>query len=235
MLRNAEISGTIQHVIYPPQQPHHKRLDQVPILLVVHALEVEALHARQGKTVFYVVENSVIDAFANPLREITVELLGKEEIRESTILRVQQVHILHGLVDYIIVFGFQLRAAVSQQELHKGIQEFDIAFGRLQRKRVRTRAVFANPLNAAAIEFDDAFVASADIKDVGETTVFLLKRSQLIPMNGLSSSSRPEDKHDPHAIHIHILEEGRPCAGLKDIQILGIKVFRVGVSDVGNE
>jgi hypothetical protein len=55
-----------------------KRLDQVGILLVVHALEVEALEPREREAVFHVVEDGVVDALANPLREIPVELLRQE-------------------------------------------------------------------------------------------------------------------------------------------------------------
>ena len=117
VLGNAEIGGVVEHIVDAPEQPHHQRLDQVGVLLVVHALEVEALEARQREAVFHVVEDGVVDALANPLRQIAVELLGQEEIGQPAVLRVEQVHILHGLVDHIVVFRLQLRAAVGQQEL----------------------------------------------------------------------------------------------------------------------
>ena len=117
MLGHAKIGGVVEHIVDAAQQPHHQRLDQVGVLLVVHALEVEALEAGEREAVFHVVEDGVIDAFANPLRQIAVELLGQKEIREPAIFRVEQVHILHGLVDHVVVFRLQLRAAVGEQQL----------------------------------------------------------------------------------------------------------------------
>ena len=73
--------------------------------------------AGEREAVFHVVEDGVIDAVADPFRQIAVELLGQEEIGEPAVLRVEQVHILHGLVDHVIVFRLQLRAAVGEQEL----------------------------------------------------------------------------------------------------------------------
>ena len=87
VLGNAEIGGVVENVVDAPEKPHHQRLDQVGILLVVHALEVEALQARQREAVFDVVEDGVVDAFPNPLRQIAVELLGQEEIRQAAVLR----------------------------------------------------------------------------------------------------------------------------------------------------
>ena len=74
VLGNAEIGGVVEHVVDSPEEPYHQRLDQVGILFVVHALEVEALQAREREAVFDVVEDGVVDAFPNPLREVTVEL-----------------------------------------------------------------------------------------------------------------------------------------------------------------
>ena len=113
----------------------------------------------------------VVDAFPNPLREIAVELLGQEEIGETAVLRVEQVHILHGLVDHIVVFRLQLRAAVGEQELDEGVQELDVALGRLQGERVDARAVFADAVNFAAVQLDHALIAAADVEDVGEAAV----------------------------------------------------------------
>ena len=135
VLGHAKIGGVVEHVVDAAQQPHHQRLDQVGVLLVVHALEVEALQAREREAVFDVVEDGGIDAFANPLREIPVELLRQEEIREAAVLRVEQVHIAHGLVDHVIVFRLQFRAAVHQQQLDERIEKGDVALGRLQRER----------------------------------------------------------------------------------------------------
>ena len=129
VLGNAEIGGVVEHVVDAAEQPHHQRLDQVGVLLVVHALEVEALKAREREAVFDVVEDGVVNALANPLREITVELLRQEEIGEAAVLRVEQVHILHGLVDHVVVFRLQLRAAIGEQELDEGVEELDVAFG----------------------------------------------------------------------------------------------------------
>ena len=61
-------------------------------------------------------------------------MLRKEEVRKTAILGVEQVHILHGLVDHVVVFRRELRAAVRQQQLDKGIEEFDVALGRFKRQ-----------------------------------------------------------------------------------------------------
>ena len=53
-----------------------------------------------------------------------------------------------------------------------------------------------------------------------------------IPFSG---SCRADDEHDAHAIHIHVLKERRPCASLEDVQILGIEIFRMRMSDMRSE
>ena len=126
------------------------------------------------EAVFDVVEDGVIDAFANPLGEITVELLRQEEIRQSAVLRVEQVHIPHGLVDHVVVFRLQLRAAVGQQQLDERIEERDVALGRLQREGIYARAVFADAVHSAAVQLHYTFVAAADVEDVGEPAILLL-------------------------------------------------------------
>ena len=119
VLGNAEICRVIENVVDAPEEPYHQRLDQVGILFIVHALEVEALQARERETVFDVVKDGVIDAFPNPLRQIAVEFLRQKQIGQAAVLRIEQVHILHGLVDHIIVFRLQLCAAVGEQKLDK--------------------------------------------------------------------------------------------------------------------
>jgi type IV secretion system protein VirB4 len=69
------------------QKPHHQRLNQVGILRVIDALEVEALHAREREAILYVVEDGAVYTPPNPLREIAVELLGKEKIGQGSSLR----------------------------------------------------------------------------------------------------------------------------------------------------
>ena len=62
----------------------------------------------------------------------------------------------------------------------KRVQELDIALGRLQGKRIHARAVFADAVNAPAVQLDDALVAAADVEDVGEAAVLLLQRDGLV-------------------------------------------------------
>ena len=114
----------------------------------------------------------------------------------------------------------------------KRVEELDVALGRLQRERVDARAVFADPIDPSAIQFDDTLVAAADVEDVGESAVLLFKGDELIAMNAICRSRRPDDEHDAHAIHIHILKEWRPGARLEDIQVLGVEVFRMRMSEM---
>ena len=39
----------------------------------------------------------------------------------------------------------------------------------------------------------------------------------------------------PNAVHIYVLKERRPCAGLEDIEVFGIQVFRMLMTDVWSE
>ncbi len=81
VLGNAEIGRVVEHRVDPAQQPDHQRLDQVGILRRVHALEVEALHAAQLQLIVHVVEDRGIDAGPGPLRQVAVQVLGKQEVR----------------------------------------------------------------------------------------------------------------------------------------------------------
>ena len=91
-------------------------------------------------------------------------------------------------MDHIVVFRLQLGAAVGEQELHERVQELDVAFGRLQREWIHPRAVFADPVNLAAVQLHDTLVAAADVEDVGESAVLLLERDELVAMHGLAAS-----------------------------------------------
>ena len=193
------------------------------------------MQPRQREAVLHVVEDGAVNSLADPLRHIAVELLRQVQIRQPAICGVEQVHILHGLVDHIVVFRLQLRATVRKQELHERIQELDIALGRLQGKRVHSRAIFANSINLAAVQLDNAFIAPADVEYVSESAIFLLQGDDLISVDRLPGACRADDEHDPYAIHIHVLKEWRPRARLEDVQILGIEIFRMRVSDMRRE
>src|SRR6185437_8578427 len=113
VLGYSKIGGVVEHIVDTPENPYHQRFNQVGILGVIDALEVEALHTREREAVFYVVENRAVDASPNPFREIAVELLGKEKIGQAAVFWVEQVNVLHGLVDHIVVFGLQSRATIG--------------------------------------------------------------------------------------------------------------------------
>ena len=51
----------------------------------------------------------------------------------------------------------------------------------------------------------------------------------------LAGAGWPDDEHDAHAVHIHVLKERRPGARLEDVQVFGIEVFRVRMSDMRSE
>jgi hypothetical protein len=46
---NAEIGRVVEHIVDAPEQPHHQRLDQVGVLVVVDALEIEALQPGEAR------------------------------------------------------------------------------------------------------------------------------------------------------------------------------------------
>ncbi len=194
-------------------------------------------HCRREKRepVLDVIEDGVVNAFANPFREIPIQLLRQEEIRETAILRIEQVHIPDGFVDYVIVFRLQFRAAIGQQQLDEGIEKRDIALGRLQCKWIDARAVFADAVHSPAIEFHDTFVAAAYVEDVGEPAILLLVGDGQIAVYGFACAGWPEDEHDPHAVHVGILEERRPRARLEDVQVLVVEVFRVAMAQMRSE
>ncbi len=90
---------------------------------------------------------------------------------------------------------------------------------------IHARAVFADSVNSSAVEFDNALVASADVEDVGESAVLLFEGDDLVAMDRLAGAGWPDDEHDPNAVHIHVLKERRPCAGLEDVEVFGVEIF----------
>ena len=123
----------------------------------------------------------MIDTVANPLRKIPVKFLGQEEIGQSAVLCVEQVHIPHGLVDHVVVFRLQLRAAVDKQQLDERIEKGDVAFRRLKSEGIDARAVFADAVYSSAVQLDDALIAAADVEDVREPAIFLLQGDGQVP------------------------------------------------------
>ena len=87
----------------------------------------------------------------------------------------------------------------------------------------------------AAVQLDDAFVAAADVENVGKTAVLLLKRNRCVTVYGLARACRTDDEHDAHAVHIHVLKERRPRARLEDVEVFGIEVVRVRMPDMRRE
>ena len=128
-------------------------------------------------------------------------------------------------MNHVVVFRLQLRAAIDQQELDERIEKRDIALGGFQREGIDARAVFADTVYATSVEFNDAFIAAADVEDVREATVFLLQRDGGIADHTFARSGWSEDEHHPHSVHIYVLKEGRPCARLEDVQVLVVQVL----------
>src|SRR6185437_7313776 len=180
VLGDAEIDRVIEHVIDAAEKPHHQWLDQVGVLLVVDFLEVEALDARERKTVFYVVEDGVVDTFSHPFRQVAIQLLRKEQIAELAVFRVEQVDVLHGLVDHLIVLRLQFRASIDEQQFDKGIEKLDVAFGGLQREQGHAWTVFTNAIHTPAVQLNNAFIAPTDVEDVGKSAVLLLQCDGLV-------------------------------------------------------
>ena len=101
--------------------------------------------------------------------------------------------------------------------------------------RVNARAIFADAVNAPAVQFDDALIAAADVEDVGEAAILLLQRNGRVADHAFPCSGWPDDEHDAHAVHIHVLKERRPCARLEDVEVFGVEVFGVRMSEVRRE
>ena len=55
----------------------------------------------------------------------------------------------------------------------KLVEELDVALCRFQRERVHPRAIFANAIDATAVQLHDALIAAADVEDVGEAAILL--------------------------------------------------------------
>ena len=70
-------------------------------------------------------------------------------------------------------------------------------------------------------------VAVADIEDVGKAVVFPLQSEHLVGVYGSSRARRPDDEHDPDAVDIDILKEGRSLPRLKDVEVLVVEVVRL--------
>ena len=122
-----------------------------------------------------------------------------------------------------------------KQQLDERIEKGDVALGRFQREGIDARAVFADAVHAAAVQFDHAFVAAADVEDVGESAVLLLVGDGQVAVHGFAGSRWPEDEHDAHAVHIHVLKERRPRARLEDVQVLVVEVFRIRMAEIRRE
>ena len=99
-------------------------------------------------------------------------------------------------------------------------------------KGIHARPVFADAVHAPAIQLDHAFIAAADVEDVGEPAVLLLVGDGHVAVNGFAGAGWSEDQHDAHAVHVHVLKEWRPCARLEDVQILVVQVFRIRMAEI---
>jgi len=82
VLGNAQILWVVDNLVDAAQNPHRQGLNQVRVLLVVDALEIEALQARYGQAVLGVIKNRVIDALVLPLPHISIQMLGKRKVRD---------------------------------------------------------------------------------------------------------------------------------------------------------
>jgi hypothetical protein len=76
-------------------------------------------------------------------------------------------------------------------------------------------------------------MAGSDVENMGKAAVFLLQSNDLVPMNRLSGASGTEDEHDPHAVYLYVLEERRPHASLKEIEVFSFTIRRIVSSSSG--
>jgi hypothetical protein len=114
----------------------------------------------------------------------------------------------------------------------EGVKESDVGLGRLKSERIDARPVFADPIDAASVEFDDTLVAAADVEDEGEAAVLLLQAQHLAGVNAFPTASWTDDDLNANAIYIRILKIGRPRPGLEDVQVLSVKIVRVRMAQV---
>jgi hypothetical protein len=70
-------------------------------------------------------------------------------------------------------------------------------------------------------------MAGSDVENMGKAAVFLLQSNDLVPMNRLSGAGGTDDEHDPHAVYLYVLEERRPHAGLKEIEVFSFTTCAV--------
>src|SRR5580692_11450029 len=115
------------------------------------------------------------------------------------------------------------------------MKESDVGLGRLKGERVDARPIFADPVDPASIEFDNALVAAADVEDEGESTVLLLKAQHLVGVYALAGPGWADDELYPHTVDIGILKIWGSCAGLEDVQILGVEVIGMRVAEMWSE
>jgi hypothetical protein len=73
------------------------------------------MQASQRERVFDVVENPAVNSGSHPFREIAVELFGQEQVPQTAVLWVEQVHVLHAFVNHLVVFGLERRTAIGEQ------------------------------------------------------------------------------------------------------------------------
>ena len=117
-------------------------------------------------------------------------------IREAAVLPVEQVHILHRLVNHVVVFRLQFGSAVGEQQADEGVKKLQVALGRLQREGINARAILADTIDPTAIQLDDTLIAATDIEDVTEAAVFLFEGNELVPMDRFDS--RDHDAGSEH-------------------------------------
>ena len=135
VLRNAEIGRVVEHIVDAPQQPHHQRLDQVGVLLVVDALEVEALQARKREAVFHVVEDGVVDALPTHFERYRSSFFGRKRFERRRFSGSSRYISCTALWITSSSSGSSSAPPLVKQQLDERIEERDVALGRLQRER----------------------------------------------------------------------------------------------------
>src|SRR5580658_8045668 len=112
------------------------------------------------------------------------------------------------------------------------MKKSNVGLGRLKRKRVDARAVLAYPVNPASIKLDYAFVAAANVEDEGEPAILLFQTQHLVCVYAFAGSGGADDELYSDAIDISILKIRCACPGLENIQVLGVEVVRMRMTEM---
>ena len=201
------------------QNVKEQRLQKFRVL--AHALEVEALEAREGNRVLDIVEEKSELAAASPLREAARNIVP-ERVRQHAQRAQRGVHCIQ-VFNLMKEFALSGRVEVAWslalgQHFHEEREEVEIFLCRRQRKRVdfEIRGFQADADIRAAKKLGKTFEAPAQIEDERIRGVFLEVSDQEIQQETFPSSRSSENYGVGHIAVMEVQEVGCVMVGLQD-------------------